>query len=750
MNDPSPSGPNGSHDSPHGTSFAGYPGYTSYDETTGYAAPPEQHYGTDNGYFEPSYGVDPLFGTMPGQEQQPAPMYGNGAYDNGATMYDTGTHAAYSPYDTGAHPTTAYGDDTGLHGAGVPDAGGAYGSGAHQAGGYDTGAYDTTAYDTGAYDTGTYDAGAHAGGLYEHTGYASADSGVHPNDPMGAAGHDTGQAGAQWGSGTYSPLDIPAQTGPEWAADADNGHWNHGGQPQMSGDAQGWAPNAGHAYDTGAYDTGAYDLGSFAPEALHDAGHPDATVGQFDAGLHDTGRFGTVGPYGTGLHDTGQFGTGLYDTGQFEAGQYDTGQYDTGRFGVGQYESGSWDLGDYGPGAPVTGHHPSDLADSGSAGSTISGTGEWDTGGWQVSDLAAAGSARQAEQAAQAEQLAAEQQPHLAGVPHLGDQSQPNGHPQGTEREQPADAPDSRAGSVDSDTLGDIPLHELRAHDDGAPFDSSEPGRHTPRDDNAGDWAPDISPDVPASLAGAASRRRRRAAKPRRSALLTVAVPSVAVMGVAGIAAASVGNLGDESKDKGEQAAPDPASVKPSDANSKLDIQLDGVRADAGDFAGRASRTQERLDLKERQEAERKRKEAEAARKEAERPKFALPVTQPGLSAYYGQAGVNWLSLHTGIDFPVSYGTPVKASADGMISTKYDISYGNMIILTTADGTELWYCHLSSSKIRSGPVKAGDTIGYAGSSGNSTGPHLHFEVRPGGGSAIDPLGWFRGKGLDPT
>ncbi|WP_308405502.1 M23 family metallopeptidase [Streptomyces tardus] len=749
MNVPSPSGPYGSHDSPHGTSFAGYPGYTSYDETTGYAAPPEQHYGTDTGHFDPAYGDDPLFGTMPGQEQQPAAMYGTGAYDTGAAMYDTGAHAAYSPYDTGAHPTTAYGSDTGLHGTGVHDTTGAHGSGAHQAGGYDTGAYDT---------------GAYAGGLYEHTGYASADNGAHANDPMGAAGHDTGQAGAQWGSETYSPLDIPAQAGPEWTADAGNGHWNHGGHPQMPGDAQGWGPYvAGHAYDTGAYDTG-----TFAPGSLHTTGHPDVapgqydtgqydtgqfdTVGQFDTGQHDTagqydtGQYDTVGQYGTGLHDTGQFGSGLYDTGQHDtAGQYDTGQYDTGQFGIGQYESGSWDLGDYGPGTPVTGHHPADLADAGSAGSTTSGTGEWDTGGWQVSTLAAAGSV---EQAAQAEQLAAEQ-PHTSGLPHLTDHSHGNGHPQGTETEPAGNA---RNGSVDSDTLGDIPLHELRAHDDGAPFDGPELGQDSRRDDDAGDFGvPDISPGASPSVpAGPVSRGRRRAAKPRRSALLTVAVPSVAVMGVAGIAAASVGNLGDESKDKGEQAAPDPASVKPSDANSKLDIQLDGVRADAGDFAGRASRTQERLDLKERQEAERKRKEAEAARKEAERPKFALPVTQPGLSAYYGQAGVNWLSLHTGIDFPVSYGTPVKASADGMISTKYDISYGNMIILTTADGTELWYCHLSSSKIRSGPVKAGDTIGYAGSSGNSTGPHLHFEVRPGGGSAIDPLGWFRGKGLDPT
>ncbi|MEV3992170.1 M23 family metallopeptidase [Streptomyces sp. NPDC049837] len=253
---------------------------------------------------------------------------------------------------------------------------------------------------------------------------------------------------------------------------------------------------------------------------------------------------------------------------------------------------------------------------------------------------------------------------------------------------------------------------------------------------------------------GGGSRGRRRTPA-KRSALLTVAVPSACVMGVAGIAAASVSGLtgstpGENKTDEKAVTAADPASVKPVVANSELDTQLAALSADARDFGDRASRTQERIDLKARQEAERKKREEEAARREAMRPKFALPVELHQLSARYGQAGVNWMSLHTGIDFPVQYGTPVMAATDGTVRTQWNSAYGNMAIVTAKDGTETWYCHLSSTKIRSGEVKAGEVIAYSGNSGNSTGPHLHFEVRPGGGAAIDPLPWLRSHGLDPT
>jgi murein DD-endopeptidase MepM/ murein hydrolase activator NlpD len=236
----------------------------------------------------------------------------------------------------------------------------------------------------------------------------------------------------------------------------------------------------------------------------------------------------------------------------------------------------------------------------------------------------------------------------------------------------------------------------------------------------------------------------------KRSALLTIAVPSACVMGVAGIAAASVGTLTGDGQETSTTLA-DPTAVKPAVANNKLDTQLESLSAGADDFADRASRTQERIDLKAQQVAEKRKAAEEAARKERLRPKFALPVAQQGLSAYFGQAGINWMSVHTGIDFPVSYGTTVMAATDGTVRTQWNSAYGNMMVVTAKDGTETWYCHLSSYRVASGTtVKAGDPIAYSGNSGNSTGPHLHFEVHPAGGSAIDPLPWLRSHGLDPT
>ncbi|MFE0674369.1 transglycosylase family protein [Streptomyces sp. NPDC058867] len=118
----------------------------------------------------------------------------------------------------------------------------------------------------------------------------------------------------------------------------------------------------------------------------------------------------------------------------------------------------------------------------------------------------------------------------------------------------------------------------------------------------------------------------------------------------------------------------------------------------------------------------------------------------------YRKAGSGWSKgYHTGVDFPVPTGTSVKAVAEGtVVSAGWEGSYGYEVVVRHTDGRYSQYAHLSAISVRSGQqVGAGRTIGRSGSTGNSTGPHLHFEVRtgPGFGSDIDPVAYLRAGGV---
>lgn len=151
--------------------------------------------------------------------------------------------------------------------------------------------------------------------------------------------------------------------------------------------------------------------------------------------------------------------------------------------------------------------------------------------------------------------------------------------------------------------------------------------------------------------------------------------------------------------------------------------------------------------------------EAEAARKAAEAKAeqerltrsaggYFLPTSAYTLTSHYGDSGSMWSSgYHTGLDLAAPTGTPVKAVAAGkIISAGWSGAYGYRIVLQLEDGTEIWYCHLSSMSVTSGAVVGGETIGRVGATGNVTGAHLHLEVRKGG-STMDPLAWLNSKGL---
>lgn len=129
--------------------------------------------------------------------------------------------------------------------------------------------------------------------------------------------------------------------------------------------------------------------------------------------------------------------------------------------------------------------------------------------------------------------------------------------------------------------------------------------------------------------------------------------------------------------------------------------------------------------------------------------KWTMPLENYSLSASFGQSSTLWSTTHTGQDFAAPLGTDVYAIGAGTVEyVGWDGSYGKQIRVRHEDGTETWYCHLSDYAVSTGEVvEAGELLGYVGSTGNSTGSHLHLEVRPGGGDAIDPMPWMRELGL---
>ena len=120
---------------------------------------------------------------------------------------------------------------------------------------------------------------------------------------------------------------------------------------------------------------------------------------------------------------------------------------------------------------------------------------------------------------------------------------------------------------------------------------------------------------------------------------------------------------------------------------------------------------------------------------------------RPGVGVLTSPFGYRWGTLHPGDDLAGPYGSPVFAATDGCIEqASYDGGYGNRILMKDWDGTETLYGHMSAFVVTHGCVKAGTVIGREGSTGFSTGPHVHFEVHVNG-VAIDPLPFMAARGV---
>jgi len=135
---------------------------------------------------------------------------------------------------------------------------------------------------------------------------------------------------------------------------------------------------------------------------------------------------------------------------------------------------------------------------------------------------------------------------------------------------------------------------------------------------------------------------------------------------------------------------------------------------------------------------------------------WVAPVKGYTKTASFAQNGARWQSTHSGQDFAVPTGTKVVAAHGGTVvkaggnGAGDGPAYGYAVVIKHGNGTYSQYAHLSKINVRAGQiVKTGQQIALSGNTGNSSGPHLHFEIRtsPNYGTAIDPVAFLRAKGL---
>jgi murein DD-endopeptidase MepM/ murein hydrolase activator NlpD len=200
--------------------------------------------------------------------------------------------------------------------------------------------------------------------------------------------------------------------------------------------------------------------------------------------------------------------------------------------------------------------------------------------------------------------------------------------------------------------------------------------------------------------------------------------------------------------------------------DGQSDVFASGTASQLADSA-RAQADQQHKDALSKKLAEQRAKDQKDDRssRDAERKsdakKNADSWTKPvsgkyELSAGFGNSGDRWSHKHSGQDFAVPNGTPVKSVHGGTVvksgpnGAGDGSSYGNAVVIKHDNGTYSQYAHLSKLNVKPGQqVETGQKIGLSGSTGNSSGPHLHFEIRstPDYGSGKEPVEVMRSHGV---
>lgn len=236
----------------------------------------------------------------------------------------------------------------------------------------------------------------------------------------------------------------------------------------------------------------------------------------------------------------------------------------------------------------------------------------------------------------------------------------------------------------------------------------------------------------------------KRAARPQRSAWQKF-LPSPAMAGALALITAGVGSVAYSSQTDSPFPQNDYAAISATyadDTDSSVDVSRSADRRVSAEQAA-AQVAQQQSQIREA---------VQARADDLALNRWVLPVTGYRITARFGQSSGLWSSgRHTGLDFAGPSGSTIVSVAAGTVkSSGYAGAYGNKTEIVLEDGTEIWYCHQSRVVVSPGDqVAAGDVIGYTGSTGNVTGPHLHLEVHPGGGGAVDPFAALQAHDVNP-
>ncbi|MFK0293948.1 M23 family metallopeptidase [Streptomyces sp. NPDC090442] len=252
-----------------------------------------------------------------------------------------------------------------------------------------------------------------------------------------------------------------------------------------------------------------------------------------------------------------------------------------------------------------------------------------------------------------------------------------------------------------------------------------------------------------------ATGKHRRASRTARTTRNLAGIATLAASGVvASVASPALAATG-------EPTAHDTGLQHAVELGDELAVRIE-AQADTQQAAAEAAEARAKAEVEAKRLAEMAKKKADEERaaklraaREAERKRlntFVAPVADSYVSTAYKASSGLWSSgSHTGIDFHAAYGTQVHAVGAGtVVEAGWGGAYGNNIVIRMNDGTYTQYGHLSSIGVTVGQsVTPGQQIALSGNTGNTTGPHLHFEARTGPdyGSDIDPVAYLRAHGV---